>query len=401
MLKNIDFSFNFPNSKKFSKKLKINKLHTDQNFNTLKKEYFSQDSEILDSFTKNFSLNFSEKMVNKFKKFHNIVVVGMGGSILGLKAIDSFLKLKIKKKVFFLDNLDEKLHLSLSKLNQNNTCIITISKSGNTLETILNFNYIKKLINNNNLIIICEKKNNLIYNLAKKHKVEVVEHNQKIGGRFSIFSEVGMLPSAIIGLEINNFKNNRFFYDNKYKNILIKSVAFLTTLYNFGYKNHISLHYHSDLIDLCYWHQQLLGESLGKNRKGFMPIVSLAPRDHHSLMQLYLDGPGNEVFTILSNKKKSKIKSSNFFLPKEFSKLKKKDYNFIIEAQCLAAKRVFTKKNIPFRSIVINKQTEKEIGELFIFFIMETILISKLMKVNPFDQPAVEQIKKETKKIIL
>ena len=80
-------------------------------------------------------------------------------------------------------------------------------------------------------------------------------------------------------------------------------------------------------------------------------------------------------------------------LPKEFSKLKKKDYNFIIEAQCLAAKRVFTKKNIPFRSIVINKQTEKEIGELFIFFIMETILISKLMKVNPFDQPAVENSK--------
>ena len=101
MLKNIDFSFNFPNSKKFSKKLKINKLQTVQNFNTLKKEYFSQDLEILDSFTKNFSLNFSEKMVNKFKKFHNIVVVGMGGSILGLKAIDSFLKLKIKKKSFF------------------------------------------------------------------------------------------------------------------------------------------------------------------------------------------------------------------------------------------------------------------------------------------------------------
>ena len=153
--------------------------------------------------------------------------------------------------------------------------------------------------------------------------------------------------------------------------------------------------------DLFAWYQQLVAESLGKNSKGILPMVSSMPKDNHSLMQLYLDGPKNCFFTFFDVNDHSGQKVKNSQLLNSFNYLKNKNIYQIKSAQKKATENVFTKKNIPFRSFEIKKRDEKTLGELFCFFMLETILIGKALKINPYDQPAVELIKKETKKILV
>ena len=162
------------------------------------------------------------------------------------------------------------------------------------------------------------------------------------------------------------------------------------------------LNYDSDLNDLGYWYQQLVAESLGKKGGGITPILSEVPKDHHSVLQLYLDGPKDKFFTFFSSSnKKSKYKVSGTIIPNSMKFLKNKELGSIIQALCNATKNIFRLKHIPFRHFVFNKNNEEELGMIFTFFVLETILLARLMKINPFDQPAVEQIKVETKKILL
>ena len=132
----------------------------------------------------------------------------MGGSILGTKSIYSFFKKKIKKKVFFFDYLDQNLYLEFKKIkNLRNSCFIVVSKSGNTLETILNLSGIfSQSLMKNKLLFITEIKNNLLMSIANKFNAEIIEHKDFIGGRYSVLSEVGMLPAELMGLNIKNLK---------------------------------------------------------------------------------------------------------------------------------------------------------------------------------------------------
>ena len=211
-----------------------------------------------------------------------------------------------------------------------------------------------------------------------------------------------MFPAALMGLNLKNFKNFKNLINNKkFINYLIKNVAGIYTLNKNRINNSVILNYDSDLNNLGYWYQQLVAESLGKKGKGISPTLSFGPRDHHSLLQLYLDGPKNKFFTFLnSSKKQDKYKLQKNFLPKGMDFLKNKNLNFIINSQCEATKNIFKLKKIPYRQITFNKKNEEELGEIFIFFILETILLARLMNVNPFDQPAVEQVKIETKKFL-
>ena len=223
----------------------------------------------------------------------------MGGSILGSKALYSFLKHKIKKNFIFIDNLDFKLLKSVNiKKNPSKFLFIIISKSGNTTETILNAGYYKNYLKKNNVIIISERKNNTLFNLAKKKDFFFIKHNENIGGRYSVFSEVGMVPAYLMGLSPYKIKKKLLqFYKNK-KNLVI-SKKNTQNLYQKKIKSLVFFNYVPQLNDFLFWSQQLLSESLGKNKKGFTPVISNAPKDHHSLMQLYLDGPKDKFFMSL------------------------------------------------------------------------------------------------------
>ena len=141
-----------------------------------------------------------------------------------------------------------------------------------------------------------------------------------------------------------------------------------------------------------------MAESLGKKKNGFIPVISNAPKDHHSLLQLYLDGPKDKIFYIFSSKEKRKIKINSNFLEKKMQHLNKKSYENIKLSQKNAFLKTLKEKKIPFREIIIKKFDENTIGELFFLFIFETIVLGKIMKINPFDQPAVERVKILTKK---
>ena len=163
----------------------------------------------------------------------------------------------------------------------------------------------------------------------------------------------------------------------------------------------IILNYDCKSENLFSWYQQLIAESLGKKSKGILPLVSTMPKDNHSLMQFYLDGPKKSFFTFfsVSERNSNKINSKN--LLKSHSYLRNQNLKKIINSQMLATKHVFSRKKIPFRSFEILKRNEQSLGEIFSFFILETILLGRALKVNPFDQPSVELIKKQTRKILL
>ena len=359
---------------------------------------------LLESYEKDYKFDFSTATVKKFSKYKNIIIFGMGGSILGTKSIYSFFKKKIKKEVFFFDNLDSNLNLKYKKIkNINNSCFIVVSKSGNTLETIINLGTVfSKTLLKNKLIIITEISDSALMAIANKYDAEIIEHKEFIGGRYSVLSESGMFPVALMGLNLMKFKNLKTLIKNKnFVSSLIQNVAGIYTLQLNRINNSVILNYDSSLNDLGYWYQQLIAESLGKQGKGINPILSFGPKDHHSLLQLYLDGPKDKFFTFInSSKEENKFKITGDIIPSNMRFLKNKNLEFIINAQCKATKNIFKLKKIPFRQITFSKKSEGQLGEIFTFFVLETILLSRLMNINPFDQPAVEEVKIETKKFL-
>jgi len=382
----------FKNFSEKSKNLNINKI-----FKNLKINYLKDQIKFLLSFSKSYKYSYSKKLVHKYKNFLNFRVIGMGGSILGAKAIFQFLNHKIKKNFFFIDNLQNRLDL---KENKKSFVNLVISKSGNTLETISNANILIK--KNNKNIFIIENKNNYLNNLANQIKAEIVEHKNYIGGRYSVLSEVGMLPAELMGLKEKEFKGLNYLISNKsFINQLIQNVANTLSLVNKGKYLSVILNYDHKSENLLKWYQQLLAESLGKKSKGILPIISTMPKDNHSLMQFYLDGPKKNFYTFFSCAEKNSNQINKKLLLKSHSYLSNKNIKKIIYSQMLATQNIFKRKKIPYRSFEILQRNEKTLGEIFCFFILETILLGRALKVNPFDQPSVELIKKETKKILL
>ncbi len=371
----------------FKKKLLNNKKILD-----IYKKLIEEKNEVILSLGKNYKDTFFKKKILKLKKKKNFLFIGMGGSILGAKAIYKFLSPK-NKKITFIDNLLS----NPPKMKVKNKVNLIISKSGDTLETISNSNIMINKKDTN--IFICENKKSYLIKLANKLKSEVVHHNNFIGGRYSVLSEVGMLPAQLMGFKPENFRRFNRLVENKYFiNSLIQNVSDIFYLLNHKKNNSIILNYDDNSNDFFYWYQQLVAESLGKKGKGILPIISMMPKDNHSMMQYYLDGTKNNFFTFFFVKEKKSFKIKDKQILHTHSYLKNKSFNDIAYSQFLATEKVFNQKKIPFRSFVINKRNEETLGEMFIFFILETILLGRLMKINPFNQPAVELIKKQTKR---
>lgn len=375
------------------KKPKINKILR----SIIKDKNIIKKYPLLKTMDKNYKYTFKKRnfYFNPFSEFN---ILGMGGSILGSEAIYNFLKHKINKKFNFYNTL--KLQ-NIPKTHKKNINIV-ISKSGNTLETISNFNLLLKSQKRNKNIILCENNKNFLRSLGKKLKAEIFEHKNYIGGRYSVLSEVGMLPAEFMGLNEKKFKRFNYLINNKnFINSLIENVTSIFNYIKNGKTNLVILNYDQKSDSLFQWYQQLLAESLGKNKKGIFPIVSSMPKDNHSLMQLFLDGPKNNFYTIFSAREKKLEKLDKNYLFNNYTILKNKSINKILESQKIATENIFKKEKIPFRSFEIINRNEESLGELFSFFILETILLGHLLKVNPFDQPKVELIKNETRKILI
>ena len=356
----------------------------------------NENNQVLSSLGNLYKDSYKKKDISKYKKYLNYRVIGMGGSSLGTRAIYDFLKNKIIKNFNFFDNLQNEIKNSKKKNHVN----LIVSKSGNTVETIVNANL---LINKNDKnIFITEKKNSFLISLAEKLKADIIHHNNYIGGRYSVLSEVGMLPAELMGLNPNNFRTfNSLIKNKKFINSLVLNVGSLLYFIKKKKFNSIIINYDEKSESIFKWYQQLVAESLGKKKTGILPVISNMPRDNHSVMQLYLDGFNNNFFTFfyVNDEKSSKINNNLILNSQSF--LKNKSVKQISLSQKKATENVFRKKKIPFRSFQIKKRNEQTLGELFSFFILETILLGKCLNLDPYNQPAVELIKKETKRLLI
>ena len=368
-------------------------------------ENINSENQTLNVLNRKYKFNFKIKELKKFLKFKTVAIIGMGGSILGSKSMYYMFKDKIKKKFYFFDDIDSKKISSFKKKEKmKDVLFIVVSKSGTTVETLSIFLDLKILKKNaKNIIIISEKKNNPLRTISKKFRLYFVEHKINIGGRYSVLSEVGIIPAYLMGLDVIKLRSALLeFLKGKKKLFLMDSVVKLACLLkNNKIKNIIFLNYAPELEKFLFWCQQLIAESLGKRNKGFLPTISNVPKDHHSLLQLYLDGPQDKIFYIFSVKKyiKRKINTKGILENKE-KFLNKKNLEDIKNAQKNALIKVFKNKKIPYRNFELRNVNELVLGELFSYFILETILIGKLIEINPYNQPAVELVKTITKKLL-
>lgn len=376
------------------KNFRTKKKKLNSKINKKLKFLIKEKSQIILSLGNNYNDNFSKKLIKKYNRYKNFKVIGIGGSSLGTQTIYDFLKDKIKKNFFFIDNLNARSDKTLK-----NDVNLVVSKSGNTIETIVNSNILIKRKQKN--IFITENKKNYLRTLGEKLKADIINHNNFIGGRYSVLSEVGMLPAELMGLKSKDFRQlNSLIKNKKFLNALVQNVSSTLNFIKYKKLNSIIINYDAKSENLFKWYQQLIAESLGKHNKGLLPIISSMPKDNHSLMQLYLDGFKNNFFTFFYVHENISDKINSKSLLPELKKLKNKNVSNITLAQKKATENVFKKRSIPFRSFEIKKRSEKTLGELFCFFLLETILLGKALKLNPYDQPSVELIKKETTRLL-
>ncbi len=358
------------------------------------------DKQILDktlTITKNFELN--------KKKF---VLLGTGGSNLGARALDNINNNK-KNSIEFYDNVDPiTFEKNFSDIDFKYTGFIVVSKSGNTPETLAQFsclyqialqkNSIKEFLANT--LVITEKNKSALYDISNREKCLFLEHNSEIGGRYSIFSNVGIVPAILSGINISELYSGAADIINNIEEYSAFSLAkFLCMPNNIKYKSSIIMTYSDNLYFFGKWYLQLWAESIGKDNKGITPIHSIGTTDQHSQLQLYLDGPKDKFFTFITtdHSQKGPIINNEIFKKTEIDYLKNKTIGDLMEAEQRATIETFKINNFSYREIFLPKIDEKNIGRLLSLSMIETIASCIYLDVDPFDQPAVEQGKKLTK----
>ena len=354
---------------------------------------------------------FETLQFSKGKK--NFIVFGTGGSNLGAKALINILQGDEKKNIFFYDNIDPiNFKNSIKKIDLRSAGIIVISKSGFTPETLSQYACLIEIFDQknelsilfNNSLIITEDKNSPLANIAHKNKCTLLKHEDDIGGRFSIFSNVGMVPAILAGLDVKKIHQG-VLEEIKHQ----ANFDFLKIAQFFRYQstktplaNSVLMTYSDGLYYFGKWYLQLWAESIGKNNTGITAIHSVGTTDQHSQLQLYLDGPRDKFFTFVTTNHTDKgLQMHNKTMQEnEINYLVNKKMGDLMQAEQKATMDTFKLNRFSFRQIHLKNIDEFSIGRLMAFSMMETIAACIYFEVDPFDQPAVEQGKKLTKQYL-
>ena len=354
----------------------------------------------------------------KLKNFKTVLFLGTGGSSLGGKTLVSFNNYLFEKSfpnIFFLENIDEhSINCLVNRIDLNNTAVVVISKSGETIETISQFFFIKNKMKSvkdkhNRFFVITENKKSTLKDIQESEGYYFIEHKKNIGGRFSIFSVVGLLPAAISGFKINEFREGGLLFlehitnhNGKLFDDLFLISTSLIKMSKENYNISVFMPYVDRLYNLSYWYRQLWAESVGKNNMGITPVNALGTVDQHSQLQLYLDGPKDKFFTFISTKfnHSKHTLDCSFGKNKKYKLLHNKSLEKLLFFEMKATIEILKKKKMPIRVIEINEINEGSLGSIVMYFFIETIFSCYLMNVNPFDQPAVEEGKTLTKKFL-
>lgn len=338
----------------------------------------------------------------------NIVVIGIGGSTLGTYAIYKFLKHSktLSKQLYFLETTDPiDIKSKVEAIDLEDTLFIVISKSGTTIETISIFKYINSLVkcDKNNTLVITENDSKL-NSFAKTNNIKTFEIPKNVGGRFSVFSAVGLLPLAIVGMDIDELLEgtkevyNSFFQKKEYYSRLLKKARFFVEYKN-SFNINVVFSYSSRLEGFNKWYIQLWGESLGKvdinsTNQGLTPIGIIGPIDQHSFLQLIVEGRRDKTVTVIkvddfdSDLKIPHIKLEGL---EELDYIDNLEFSKLINMQADATIESINNLNdIPCDVITIDAVCEKSIASLMYEYELLTSVCAKFMYIDAYNQPGVE-----------
>jgi glucose-6-phosphate isomerase len=352
-----------------------------------------------------------KSQAERFKKFKNVIFLGTGGSSLGGQAV-SQLRAKNTPQMHFIDNIDAAVfEKTIDSCQPESTGVVIISKSGNTAETLMQFLTLKALWSSfdwqNQALIVTEDKQNSLRSIAEKLLIPTLEHPADIGGRFSIFTVVGLLPCLIAGLDAKKFRDGAketltlVEQSSAQECACIQGAVQSVTFAGQGVMQSVMLTYSNALYVFAAWYAQLWGESLGKinekgQRFGTTPSRALGAVDQHSQLQLYLDGPRDKFFTVITLKQQHPLpKIDTTDLGDSFlAEFQGKSMGDLMIAEQKATVKTMREKGCIVREMQIEKLDEFALGGLMMHFILETLATAYLWNINPFDQPAVESGKK-------
>lgn len=345
------------------------------------------------------------------QRAETLYLLGTGGaSLTGQTICGLFERSEKSRKVVFVDNVDPvSMDFILSDFDAENSHILIISKSGGTIETVaLTSFFLKaylKVISKeeikNHFTTITETENaNTIRNITNYFEIPCFQH-ELVGGRFSIFSSIGLTPALFVGLNINKFIDGaknvlKEFYNKKIGSSPAQGAVLNACFTDKNLSSTILMPYIERLKNFTVWYCQIWAESLGKTEKAITPVRSLGTIDQHSQLQLYLDGKKDKLFNILINNKPNReFDNLNFGMELEqISFLQNKTMADVMNAAAYSTIETLKLNGLPVRYFEIDGLDEESLGAISMHFILETILMAKYLNINAFDQPAVEQGKK-------
>lgn len=364
-------------------------------------------------------------------RFENILVLGIGGSALGgIAATEALLKPYWNQlseeqrngfpRIFFLDNIDpDTMTGLLDYLDLSKTLVNVITKSGDTAETMAQFLIVKdrleKELGDNyryNVVATTDKKTGILRQIAEQEGYKTFVVPDDVGGRFSVFSAVGFLPLALVGIDIDSIVNGIKDMDLALKNTDIhENIAAQNALIHYlldtkkGKHISVMMPYSSKLKFVADWYVQLWAESLGKNKDkdgndvqiGQTPIKALGATDQHSQIQLYNEGPNDKVISFIRiGEFDNNLEIPNIFEYTGIGYLGGKTLNQLINAEADSTKVALTDYNRPNITITLDKVDGYHIGQLLYMFEVQTAIAGELYNINAFNQPGVEQAKNYT-----
>jgi glucose-6-phosphate isomerase len=350
----------------------------------------------------------------------DLVVLGIGGSSLGGKTMISSLTNRFSNKgtrVTFADNVDPDYFSELmDSLDLSSTFFNVISKSGSTAETMAQFLVIYKMLCDKlgkkeavqRILLTTDPEKGALRPLANSMGFKTLEVPQNVGGRFSALTDVGLLPAAVAGIDIDAMVDGALdvvktgHAKSIDENFVLKYSILKHLYYNRGCKNSVLMPYSTKLADFSAWYVQLWAESLGKKGLGQTPIPATGATDQHSQLQLFMEGPKDKFITFIGIQKSSMpVELPKFDVDVEaFSYLSGHTMHELIRAEMLSTERALAENGVPSVRMELPQLDAYHIGALFMFFEMSVALTGEMLGINAFDQPGVELSKKYTYKMM-
>lgn len=350
-------------------------------------------------------------------RFRHVVVAGTGGSGLNGKMLVGLKPLTVSPGFHFLENIDpDVMDALLSQLNVEQSCFLIISRSGATAETLSQFYVLLDHVTQRlgaaaareRFFAITLPGTNPLRSSAEALGIRVLDHEQRIGGRFSVLTNVGLFPAALAGLDIRALRRGAqtvIAQMDKAKTPADSYPALGAALqYAYIQKNYpitVMMPYSERLAGLSAWYRQSWAESLGKQGRGATAACAIGTTDQHSQLQLYLDGPKDKIIHLLTLKRAGKGRAVPAPDLPELAYFKHKTMGDVMAAEQRATIETLVAAHCPVRIFALDSLGEEEMGALVMHFTLEIILLAFLLDVNPFDQPAVEESKKLARDYLL